>query len=293
MRKIVLFLMFLPFLINAQELDATVTVNYEQLPTQVKDQVRNFENAISDYLNNTQFTENAWEWDKISCHFNIFFTSGSGTSYSAQVVITSQRSVEGSQKKSLMMNIMDPVWSFTYEDGQSMYFKQTDFDPFLSFLDFYAYLIIGFDSDSYDPLGGNPWFSKALELTARGSSSQNKQGWEYKSSAYNKRALVDDLMNANYQQFREDYFDYHFNGLDLFAKDKKTAQANIVKLINDLNQRRGQINPRSVLLRVFFNAKAGEIVDYLKDYPDKSIFETLIRIDTANTTKYREAMEGK
>ncbi|NOX18268.1 MAG: DUF4835 family protein [Chlorobi bacterium] len=293
MRKIVLFLMFLPFLINAQELDATVSVNFEQLPTQVKDQVRNFESAISDYLNNTQFTEDTWEWDKITCHFNIFFTSGSATSYSAQVVITSQRSVEGSQKKSLMLNIMDPIWNFTYEDGQSMYFKQSDFDPFLSFLDFYAYLIIGFDSDSYDPLGGNPWFSKALELTARGASSQSKQGWEYKSSSYNKRALVDDLMNANYQQFREDYFDYHFNGLDLYAKDKKTAQANIVKLINDLNQRRGQINPRSVLLRVFFNAKAGEIVDYLKDYPDKSIFETLIRIDTANTTKYREAMEGK
>ncbi len=292
MRKAVLFLFFLPFLINAQELDAKVTVNFEQLPTQVKDQVRNFENAISDYLNNTQFTEEAWEWDRIKCNFNIFFTSGSGTSYQAQVVITSKRSIEGSQKKSLMMNIMDPLWNFTYEDGQAMYFKQSDFDPFLSFLDFYAYLIIGFDSDSYDPLGGNPWFSKALELTARGASSQSKQGWEYKSSSYNKRALVDDLMNATYQQFREDYFDYHFNGLDLYAKDKKTAQANIVKLIADLNQRRGQINPRSVLLRVFFNAKAGEIVDYLRDYPDKSIFETLIRIDAANTTKYREALEG-
>jgi hypothetical protein len=172
-----------------------------------------------------------------------------------------------------------------------MYFKQVDFDPLLSFLDFYAYLIIGFDSDSYDPMGGSEWFNKALEIVVKGAGSNNKTGWEYQSASYNKRALLNDLMAAKFQQFREDYYDYHFNGLDIFSRDKAKAQANIVKLINHLNEKIDQLDPRSVLMRVFFNAKAGEMTDYLMDFPDKSIFNTLIKIDNSNMSKYEKALE--
>lgn len=290
--KKVLFVLFLcPMIIFGQELSATVILNIEQLSTEQKDKVRNLKQDLENYLNNTQFTENAWEWDKISCTFNIFFISGAGTSYSAQVVVTSQRPVDQSNRKSLILNIMDQQWKFNYEEGQSMYFKEVDFDPFISFLDFYAYLIIGFDSDTYDIAGGSEWFNKALEVVVKGAGSNNKLGWEYQSASYNRRALLDDLQSANYQQFREDYYDYHFNGLDIFTRDKKKAQANIVKLINHLKDKIDQLDPRSVLLRVFFNAKAGEIADYLSDYPDKTIFNTLIKIDNSNMSKYEKALE--
>jgi len=291
MKKVLFVLVLCPLIIIGQELSANVLVNVEQLSTEQKDKVRNFKQDLENYLNNTQFTENTWDWDKISCTFNIFFISGTGTNYSAQVVVTSQRPVDQSNRKSLILNIMDQQWKFNYEEGQSMYFKQTDFDPFLSFLDFYAYLIIGFDSDTYEVSGGSEWFNKALEVVVKGAGSNNKLGWEYQSASYNKRALLDDVMSAKFQQLREDYYNYHFNGLDIYTRDKKKAQANIVILINHLKEKIDQIDPRSVLMRVFFNAKAGEMVDYLMDYPDKSIFNTLIKIDNSNMSKYEKALE--
>jgi len=290
MKKIIFIILLFPLVSFAQELNAKVTVNFEQLQNDQKDKVKDFGQIIEDYLNNTQFTESTWEWDKIDCKFSIFFTSGSGTSYSAQVVIISQRSIEGSDSKSLMMNVLDPNWNFTYEEGQAIAFKQTDFDPFLSFLDFYAYVIIALDNNSYDMEGGTDMFSNALELVVRGSSNRNSKGWDYKSTAYNKRAFIQECLNANYKLFWDDFYNYHYNGLDIFYRNKATAQKNIVKLINDLASHIDRLSPRSVLLKVFFDAKAGEIVNLLKDYPDKSIFNTLIKIDNTHITKYEEAL---
>ncbi len=290
MKVIIFFIFLFPVLNFAQELSAKVTVNFEQLQNDQKDRLKNFGQEVEEYLNNTQFTEDTWEWDKINCKLSIFFTSGGDTHYSAQVVIISQRGIEGSDSKSLMLNVLDPSWNFTYEEGQAMSFRQSDFDPFLSFIDFYAYIIIGLDNNSYEMEGGSGMFSKALELVLRGSTSPNSKGWDYKATAYNKRGLVQESLNANYKQFWDDYYNYHYNGIDIYYRDKVTAQANIVKLINDLASRLNRLDPRSVLLRVFFNAKAGEIVNYLKDYKDKSIFSTLIKIDNSHIQKYQDAL---
>ncbi len=191
-----------------------------------------------------------------------------------------------------MLNILDNSWSFRYEKNQAMYFNQADFDPLLNFLDYYAYVIVGFDMDSYYPLGGTDFFNKALDITVRGAQSKFADGWQAQSSAYSRRGLVDNLLNAKYQQFRQDYFDYHYNGIDLFnnPNTRKQATANIVKLITNLANVRNKIEARSVLLKVFFDAKSGEITEYLKNYSDKSIFETLRKIDPPHTAKYDEAL---
>lgn len=297
MKKIVLsiicFLLF-PILINAQELDATVTINVEQLPTASRERLDYFANQIKDYLNNTKFTHKAWEGDRIKCSFNIFFSSSNDeTSYAAQMVVTSQRPIEGTKLGSLMMSIMDNTWAFKYEKNQAMYFNRADFDPLTSLLDFYAYLMIGFDADSYRPLEGTEYFQKALDITVRGASSSSSKGWQLESNAYNRRALIDNLLNAKYQQFRQDYFDYHYNGLDLFYTNdqRQIAYNNIVKLIKNLEKMKDQLDIRSVLMKVFFDAKAGEFVETLKNYPDKSIFNSLKKIDPPHISKYDEAMK--
>lgn len=293
MKKILLFILLAPMVLFSQELDATVTINYEQLPAEYKDKLDNFQSQIQDYLNNNKFSLGNWEGDKIQCSFSVFFTAAANeTQYTAQLVVVSQRPIEGSQYNSLMLNIFDNFWTFNYERGQSMYFNQSIFDPLTSMLDFYAYVIIGFDMDSYYPLGGSDYFSKALSIALIGSSSRYPKGWQVESSNYNRRILVDNLLDAKYQQFRQDVFDYHYNGIDLLSSPdtRETAIANIVKLINDLYKIKDKIDPRSVLMKVFFDAKAGEIVEDLKDYPDKTIFEKLKKIDPPHTAKYEEIL---
>jgi hypothetical protein len=193
-----------------------------------------------------------------------------------------------------MLTIMDNAWTFRYEKGQAMYFNQSNFDGLTSFLDFYAYIIIGFDSDSYYELGGSDLFQKALDIAVKGASSRYARGWALETAAYNRRALVDNLLNSKYQQFRTDYFNYHYNGLDLFssknANERNTALSNMANLVRNLEKAKSSIDWRSVLLKVFFDAKAGEIVEMLKGKVDPSLFTTLKRIDAPHTSKYDEAL---
>ncbi len=279
-------------LLIAQELDAHVEIKTEQLPVAARDRLENFKNQIQDYLNNTKFTNSTWEGDKIKCSFNIFFTGASEeVNYTAQLVVVSQRPIEGTLRNSLMLSILDNNWGFVYEKNQAMYYNPSVFDPLVSFLDYYANVIIGFDLDSYYKLGGSNNFSNALNICVKGASSRFSKGWQLESTTFNRRGLIENLLNARYQTLREDFFDYHYNGLDLFVTDQKTAIKNMVKLVDNLEKVKNQLDPRSVFLKVFFDAKAGEFVEYLKGKVDDSFFERLKKLDPPHTSKYDEALK--
>jgi hypothetical protein len=278
--------------INSQELDATVQINSEQLPSVYKENLEIFKVQIEDYLNSTKFTGENWEWPKVKCSFNIFFTAGSNeTNYSAQVVVNSSRPIEGVENRSLMLNIMDNKWSFLYEKNQSLYYNPSEFDALTSFLDFYALVIIGMDSDSYEPFGGTEALQEAMRITIMGASTGYSDSWGTSSSNYNKRGFIEDATSATFQQFRQDIYDYHYNGLDVLYRDKEEGQKNIVKLIDNLAKLKKKTNRRSPFINAFFDAKSKEIIFNLEDYPDKSIFAKLQKIDSAHTSKYIEAEE--
>lgn len=273
-----------------QELNCRVIVNYEGLPVINRELLPDFGPIIEDYLNKTRFTNQNWEGDKIDCTFNIFFTSASSeTNYSAQVVVVSQRSIYKSINKSAMLTINDGQWSFSYERGQALYAHQASFDPLTSFLDFYAYVIIGFDMDSWELLGGTPYFSKAMDIINLGAASRFSAGWERSSAAYSRRGLVEDILNEKYRPFREAIYQYHY-GIDLFEQNKAAGQQRMVTLINTLEEMRTKTNINSVFVRTFFDVKSGEIIDRLRDY-DKEIFKTLKRLDPARASRYDEVLK--
>lgn len=287
-------MIFIPALLLSQELDATVTVNFQSLPSSHTDKLQNFKRTIEDYLNNTRFTDLDLGGDQIKCSFNIFVKSVSGDNeYQAQAVITSQRPIYKSESNSLMLNINDGSWNFEYQKNQTLQFNQLAFGSITSFLDFYALVIIGYDMDSYKKLGGSEFYQKAFEIAIRGGSSEFSSGWQTSSSSYNKRGLVSDLTNVQFEQFREDFYDYHYNGIDIYRQNKKKAMKNIAKLVNDLYEKIDNINQRSSLLRVFFNAKSGEIVDHLKNYSDLDIFRKLKKVDPSNISKYNAVLDNK
>ena len=291
MKKLII-LLFLSFnvIYFAQELNANVTVNYEQLNTQSKEKLETFGRDVEDYLNNNKFTGDGWEGEPIICNFSIFFTTGDANSYTAQVVITSQRPVYNSENNSLMLLVQDGSWSFIYEENQPFYFNPHEFNPLLSFLDYYAYTILGLDMDSYVSQGGTEYFTKASDIAILGSNSAFSKGWALETSSYNKRGFVEDLLRSNFQQFRIDFYDYHYNGLDLMNEDKEEATENIVKLVKNLDGIYDKISRMNILMRVFFDSKNKEIFSYLKDYPDKSVLQLLKKIDPSHLSTYEQGL---
>ncbi len=291
MKKLIFILAFFSSINIAQELNAKVTVNYEQLETFAKERLETFAQDVQDYLNNNKFAGDSWEGESIDCNFSIFFTSAGENSYGAQAVITSQRPIYNSENNSLMLLIQDGNWNFEYEQNQPFYFNPTEFNPLLSFLDYYAYLIIGLDMDSYVPQGGTDYFNKASDIAIHGSNSGYSKGWTLETSSYNKRGLIDDLLRSNFQQFRTDFYDYHYNGLDIMNEDPKAGMESIVKLVQNLDGIYNKISRMNILMRVFFDSKYKEIFSYLENYPDKSVLRLLKKIDPSHISTYDQGLE--
>jgi len=272
----------------AQELNCKVIVNYEGLPAQNREILTDFGGVIENYMNTTQFTNEPWDGQKIDCSLNIFFTSASGDNdYNAQVVVVSTRPIYKSIRQSPMLTINDPSWSFRYIRNQALYSNQSSFDPISSFLDFYANIIIGFDWDTWAELGGTKYFKKAFDIVNFGANSSKKTGWERSIANYSRWGLCEDLLNDKYRPFREAYFVYHY-GVDEYQINKTDAQQKIVNMINVLFNMKTKSDINSVLIRTFFDAKNGEIIQLLRGYPDPTTFEKLKKIDPPHSGKYDE-----
>ena len=159
-----LLLVVTPLLIS-QELNCTVTIHTESIQSAQLGYLRTFAQDIERYMNNTRFTNEDLDGEKIQCSLDISFTSAtSDNRYQVQVVVLSQRPIyignEKSDRTSLVLRIMDNNWNFTYTPNQRMDHDEMVFDPLTGFLDFYAYLIIGYDLETYIPMSGLPVFRK-------------------------------------------------------------------------------------------------------------------------------------
>ncbi|MDD8017395.1 MAG: DUF4835 family protein, partial [Bacteroidota bacterium] len=197
-----------------------------------------------------------------------------------------------STKNTPMVRIFDDKWEFTYVKGQALIRNETQYDPLTDFIDFYMYLIVGFDYDSYEMGTGTPFFQKCYTMCNQAPS--NAKGWDRGTgSTYSKTALMEDLLNPKNQPFREGFYLYHFKGLDLLATKPDIGYANMVKLIQNISDLKKNSNPRSILFRTFFETKYGELADAFKKYDDQSVYKLLVSVDQAHQSAYDEAVKNR
>jgi hypothetical protein len=165
----------------SQEIKAKVTVNTELLSLEAKQYVSTLANDLENYINNQKFVVEEWEGEPIPVDINIYFTSGGNNRYRAKMAIVSRRYVDNPQKdlKETVPTLVvtETNWGFEYSFGANLTYNVRRFDYFTSVIDFYMLLVIGFDMDSYEELGGNIAFEKAREILLLGAAQQ-ADGWE-------------------------------------------------------------------------------------------------------------------
>jgi hypothetical protein len=274
----------------AQELDCDVTVDYQSIPTTNRDYLVNFANQVKTYMNSYRWTNEDLEGERIKCSLQIFFLSVSGnTRYSAQIFVGSQRLIyEGNGKTTAVVRILDDKWDFVYEKDQPIYHNEFRFDPLASLLDFYAYLIIGFDFDTHESLSGSPYFLKCSNIQNLGSSTPFSRGWVKVTGSYTRAGLTEEILNSRYTPLREGFYQYHFNGLDLLASDRKAAYETIINVLNQFGNFKKAEGANVLFLRIFFDTKYLELADIFTDYWDPEIFNKLNAIDPSHQRYYDE-----
>ncbi len=287
-------------LLPAQEMDCDVTMNTDALSSEVKDNLVDFVSQLKQYVNSYRWTKEDFGNEKIRCSMTISFIGKQGENhYIAQAFIGSQRPIYKTVRSTALLRIIDDKWEFDYVRSQSMVHSDYRADPLLNFIDFYVYLILGYDADSYKDTYkagmGTTYFQKALEIVNRsaGSGSAGK-GWTVSSEVtYSRAQLIEELVNPKFQTIREADYEYHYRGLDLLNKDEAKARKNIFTALMKIAKFQRKINQRTLIIRTFFDTKYLEIADLFRKDPDPEIYTKLSAIDPAHQKSYDEAQSKR
>lgn len=292
---ILLFLIVLAVGLQAQELNFTVKVNTQKLQTVDARVFETLENTLVDFLNNQKWTEDVYEpEERIKC--NLVLTvqeERSPTDFKVDLAISASRPVYNSTYETPLFNHLDKEVTFSYQQYEPIQYSQNNYNDNLSaVLSFYVYIVLGMDYDSFSPFGGSQYFQIAQDIlnNVPSSAAAANPGWRSIESNRNRYWLIENLLSPKFRPYRQAMYDYHRQSLDIMADDPATARAIMVEALGNIRQANNG-TPNSMLVQVFNNAKANEIVEIFKGgsmAEQNQVIQIMSRIDASNASKYRE-----
>ncbi|WP_445717542.1 type IX secretion system protein PorD [Flavobacterium sp.] len=294
MRKVLVVAVFLFAIVNvfSQELNATVSVNYQQVANGNPQLFKNLETQVKEFLNTTKWTTKEYtDVEKIDCNFFINVNTYGSNNFEATLQVQSSRPVYNSSLSSPIVNINDKNFTFRFIEFENLIYDQNSFNSNLvSVLAFYSNLIIGLDQDSFSELGGTEYLQIASNIVNVAQTSGYK-GWSQSEGNNNNRNfLISDMLSNTFTPFRRALYEYHRLGLDLMEQDIKKGKEGVIKGINALAEVQ-KVRPNALLTRTFFDAKTDEIVSIFSGGPNVDVaplLVTLNRISPLNSQKWSQ-----
>ncbi len=300
MRKLITIIVFIALVNNAlsQELKCQVQVISQQIQKSDRSIFKEMQRTIYEFMNNTVFTQHVIKVEeRIECSMVITLNKQTGSdSYEAKIQVTSSRPVYNSDYNTPVFNLLDDKLKFRFAPQDAIEFNVNSYSSTLSsVLTYYAYLILGFDYDTFGLMSGSQFFDLAEKIVANAQSDPSP-GWRsFQDDGKNRAAIIENLGTDMYSPLRECYYEYHRTGLDLMSEKKDQARNNIISALEGLKTLYRK-RPDSYLLQIFFETKSDEIVNIFKEATPQNkrrVFDLLSQIDPARQDDYRTIMENK
>ena len=301
--KFLLLLLVVSSTSIGQELNARVTVVTTRVSNNVnRNTFLTLQTALNNFLNNRKWTSETYAPnERIDCNFLLNLESTSETNvYKASLTIQAARPVFNTNYLSPIINYKDDDLTFKYIEFQQLDFNEnrvTGTDALVSNLTavfaYYAYLIIGFDSDSFSPKGGEVYFQKAQNIVNNAPDGRNISGWKAFDGIRNRYWLVENMSNSRFAIMHDIYYNYYRLVMDKLYDDEKGARAELLNVLNLLDNFNTE-NPNKMITQFFFQGKATELVKVFSKAspPDKArAMELLPRLDLTNAGKYKEELK--
>lgn len=254
---------------NAQELNCTVEINSSQIQGSNKDVFTSLQQAIAEYMNTTKWTDaQFYANEKIEC--KLYFTVKSydeSNVMTGDLQIQSIRPVYNSSYTTTLFNFKDTKVDFSYAINEPLVFSENSMESNLTaILNFYAYMILALDFDSFSPNGGDLYYEKAATVV-RMAQSSGETGWKAFEDSKNRSAVLSAYYDKNISPIRELLYQYHRKGLDemvLSANKGRTSITGSLELLKKVYD----VAPMSVCLSIFKDSKMDELVNiYSKASP--------------------------
>ena len=279
---------------EAQELNARVNVNHQQVQGTSTSVFETLQNSLTQLINEKQWTNLQFKpQERISCTFNITVKKykQEDNSFECSLMVQASRPVYNSSYTTTTFSFNDPDFNFNYQEYDQLEFRPDVIDNNLTaVIGYYVYLIIGFDMDSMSPLGGTEEFRTAQTITTNAQGLQAK-GWKAFDSSKNRYAIITDLLDSGMEVFRKMQYTYYRLGLDVMSENAERGRTGITEAMTQLRQAKDN-KSLSMLPQIFTEYKRDELLSIYKGHgaakEKAEIVETLSRINASQSSYWRQ-----
>jgi hypothetical protein len=290
------FLVLIPGIISSQELNCNIQISTQRIQGSNREVFETMQRDIYDFMNNTVWTNHVFSYaERIDCNLIINLTEQlSADEFRGTIQVQLRRPVYNTTYNSTMLNFVDNSFQFRYVGFQSMEFDpSTHRSNLISVLAYYAYIILGFDYDSFSLMGGTEFFLMAEKIVTNAQNAP-EPGWKPYDGSRNRNRywLVKNILDKGYEGVRQFIYEYDIRGLDRMESRITEARANMVeslRLVQEVYRRKP--DPFMYLVQVVMDSKSDELINIFSDaFPEEKsrVVQILTEIDPANTTKYEK-----
>ncbi len=279
---------------DGQELRCRVQIDDSQISGAESefDFLDDLERQIREYMNQRSWTDDAFlPHERISCSLQIVLQESISLSeFRARLVVTTRRPIYGTSQSSVVARVNDPEWRFEYSRGSSLNHDLDRYDPLTSVLDFYAYLILGYDYDTFSPLGGTPFFDRAQTVADQAEGSGDP-GWSSVGTQQTRVQLLSNLRAQRHEPLRRVYYKYHRKGLDRFVQETEAARKTLMEVLRTLRTLRDRLS-QSYALNLFFATKNQELTAIFEESDLEGQAQgLLVQMDPFHSSQYNRLAE--
>ena len=279
--------------VKAQELQAKVTINHNQIQGTDASVFENLQQTLEQFINDRQWTNLQFQKnERIVCNFNITVTKYDQSSnlFTCTALIQANRPVYNAAYTSTLYNNRDANFNFEFAQFDQLDFNEETVDNQLTALvAYYAYLIIGLDLDSCSPMGGQDILQRCMNLT-NNAQNLNFTGWKAFDDDRNRFAFINDYLDGAMRPFRQLQYDYYRTGLDEMANNAERGRTNITTAIENDLKKSHEDKPMSALPAIWTDYKKDELANIYKgkgtQKEKESVYEILFGINASQNAAW-------
>lgn len=274
---IILALLFANMHLAAQELNAKVTLNADQIEASYRPRLETMREALQEFINNQQWTNEQFQTnERIECTFAFIITEITETDhYVGSLTVQCRRPVYNASYITPVLNWKDDEVQFAYTEGMNLNWNeyQANGQELLALTAYYAYLILGLDADTFGLGGGLPFYQKAQGIVSQMQTAGDIPGWKAYDKKNNRHAIISELtteaptgQDAKANMFSTLLYNYHREGLDAMAQSVDKGRSAVTQALPMLKEIKSR-NIMSPLLTIFITAKQDELQNIYSKAP--------------------------
>ena len=283
---------------TAQELEAKIIVNSNQIQGTDKAVFDNLQQTLEQFVNDHQWTNLQFQKnERIGCSFNITITKYNRESnlFTCSAMIQATRPVYNSAYTTTIFSIKDNEFSFPFAQFDQLEFNEEIIDNQLTALiGYYALLIIGINLDTFAPMGGEDVLQRCMNLT-NNAQSLDFPGWKSFDSDKNRFAIINDYLDPGMKPFRQLQYDYYRQGLDEMAANVERGRTNITTALEEQLKKCHEDKPLSMVPQLWTEYKRDELANIYKSKgtqkEKQTVHDILFNINPSLTTAWNKIME--